>query len=660
MTQSDDDDDDDDDDTGGVEGGSDEEMDEEVDGSEDNDEDEKVKKKSKPSKAVNEEPEVDSEDENEGDAEEDVGDAEEVVGEEDVEEEEDCAKKKKVEMKTIKRWKESLKTHNMKTMKNVMHAYHAAVVKTSNEESKEEAEKEEGLRYSVEGGAVFNNLITMCLQFAVPTLEKYLDYTKSKAKKSKKNPLPSSSKQWKKVKQTVKQYLLDNLQLLRQLTDPTMLSVMLRHTQNLCPYYSCFPKITKAAIKRLTRMWSTGEEHVRVLAFLCIRKIAILNPTLFEFILKKLYLSFVKNCKFVTPKSKPGVSFMQNSLVEIFALDTAITYQHAFLYIRQLAIHLRNAITVKKKDAFQAVYNWQYICCLQLWARVVAELFCDVLQPLIYPVVQITLGVIRLIPSARWYPLRFHCVRMLNLISEKTGVYIPTASYLVEVIESTEFRKKPTSTQKPPDFSTLLKASKTQLHTKGMQDHVVDQIFELLLEHFVIYSNSIGFPELIFPITHRLQRTIKTSKVAKLNKDMKQLKEKLQERADEISRRRDAVTFCPKDFDLVKNWEDEQKKNPNTLKNFYETWMKMQRVASTAKHEEGDSEQEDDDEEDEEPKKKKKKKNNPKKSGPLVKDTTQTNNESKKEGKLKKKGKKSKQNNEDDILEDFKFSDDEE
>ena len=74
----------------------------------------------------------------------------------------------------------------MKTMKNVMHAYHAAVVKTSNEETKEEAEKEEGLRYSVEGGAVFNNLITMCLQFAVPTLEKYLDYMKSKAKKSKK------------------------------------------------------------------------------------------------------------------------------------------------------------------------------------------------------------------------------------------------------------------------------------------------------------------------------------------------------------------------------------------------------------------------------------------------------------------------------------------
>ena len=58
--------------------------------------------------------------------------------------------------------------------------------------------------------------------------------------------------------------------------------------------------------------------------------------------------------------------------------------------------------------------------------------------------------------------------------------------------------------------------------------------------------------------------------------------------------------FIRFDFDSVqKNWEDEQKKNPNTLKNFYETWMKMQRVAATAKHEEGDSEQEEEDEEDE-------------------------------------------------------------
>ena len=40
---------------------------------------------------------------------------------------------------------------------------------------------------------------------------------------------------------------------------------------------------------------------------------------------------------------------MQCSLVEIGRIDISLTYRYMFVYIRQLAIHLRNAVTVKKK-----------------------------------------------------------------------------------------------------------------------------------------------------------------------------------------------------------------------------------------------------------------------------------------------------------------------
>lgn len=40
---------------------------------------------------------------------------------------------------------------------------------------------------------------------------------------------------------------------------------------------------------------------------------------------------------------------MKNSASEVFCLDYSTAYQHAFGYIRQLAIHLRNSMKVKTK-----------------------------------------------------------------------------------------------------------------------------------------------------------------------------------------------------------------------------------------------------------------------------------------------------------------------
>jgi len=67
-------------------------------------------------------------------------------------------------------------------------------------------------------------------------------------------------------------------------------------------------------------------------------------------------MAFVKNTKFTSPKTKPLITFMQNSLVEIFRTDPNMTYQHGFVYIRQLAIHLRNAIVNKKKVGLNSIF----------------------------------------------------------------------------------------------------------------------------------------------------------------------------------------------------------------------------------------------------------------------------------------------------------------
>lgn len=66
----------------------------------------------------------------------------------------------------------------------------------------------------------------------------------------------------------------------------------------------------------------------------------------------------------MSPKTKPVIAFMHNSLVEIFSLDENLSYQYGFVYIRQLAIHLRNAILQKKKvqndvfPSFESLSSW--------------------------------------------------------------------------------------------------------------------------------------------------------------------------------------------------------------------------------------------------------------------------------------------------------------
>ena len=65
--------------------------------------------------------------------------------------------------------------------------------------------------------------------------------------------------------------------------------------------------------------------------------------------LQNTYLTLVRSCKSTSVHTLPSINLMKNSASELFCMDHSAAYQHAFGYIRQLAIHLRNSMKVKSK-----------------------------------------------------------------------------------------------------------------------------------------------------------------------------------------------------------------------------------------------------------------------------------------------------------------------
>jgi nucleolar complex protein 2 len=125
-------------------------------------------------------------------------------------------------------------------------------------------------------------------------------------------------------------------------------------------------------------------------------------------------------------------------VTELYGLDFVVAYEHAFVYIRQLAITLRSALSTKNKEAMTQVSSWQHINCLSVWGKVLdAYSSQEQMKLLVYPYIQIVLGTIRLLNSPRFAPLRLQCAAMVIDVTRPSRTLVPLASCLADILEST-------------------------------------------------------------------------------------------------------------------------------------------------------------------------------------------------------------------------------
>jgi nucleolar complex protein 2 len=216
------------------------------------------------------------------------------------------------------------------------------------------------------------------------------------------------------------------------------------------------------------------------------------------------------------------------------------------------------------------------------------------LQALIYPLVSIINGVIKLKSSAQYFPLRFHCINILINISRSTNTFIPILPYIIEVLNSNTFNQQHKKlAMKPLSFVCILRIQKGHLDENAFRDETIQQVYGTTLEYLNNNCSSIAFPDLILPFIISLNSFIKKTKSPKYAKELKVLADKITEQSNYIENERQKVTFSLNDDNYIKSWEINHKTGQTPIELLHAQWQKTskkkQKIAKVKPQEEDDS-----------------------------------------------------------------------
>ncbi|KAI8526294.1 hypothetical protein RHMOL_Rhmol13G0297300 [Rhododendron molle] len=470
-------------------------------------------------------------------------------------EKEDKQYKKVITSAMVDSWCDAVR-ENMKlgAVRSLMKAFHTAC------HYGDDGGDESSTKLSIMSSSVFNKILLFVLSEMDGILRALLKLPTFGGKKETVTDL-LSTKQWKNCSHLVKSYLGNALHVLNQMTDTEMISFTIRRLRYSSMFLAAFPSLLRRYIKVVIHFWGTGGGALPVVSFLFIRDICIrLGSDCLDECFRGIYKAYVLSCQFVNATKLQHIQFLGNCVTELFGVDLPAAYQHAFVFIRQLAMILRDALTMKTKEAFRKVYEWKYMNCLELWTGAICAYSSEAdFQPLAYPLTQIISGVARLVPTARYFPLRLRCARMLNRIAASSGTFIPVSQLLLDMLEMKELNRPTEGVGNAVDLRTILKVSKATLKTRAFQEACVFSVVEELAEHLAQWSYSVAFFELSFLPALRLRNFCKSAKVERFRREMRELIRQIEANAEFTNKKRISVSFLPNDPAAASFLEDEKK-----------------------------------------------------------------------------------------------------
>lgn len=473
--------------------------------------------------------------------------------------------------------------YGIKALKSIISAYRTACHLSDSDQQNSMVDgddsgsaKAQG-KYFIDSAVVFDRLMITCMNKCHKafrfhfSLDDGIEGTSSWDENKPIHPKKlMNANKWKNVHSILKTFLRSTIHVLSEAKESGLITFILKTLSHYVPFLTPFPRMAKGLLKTLSSLWAAplddsrqqNYQSVRLHAFLRIRQLALTQPFPFiEDCLKQVYVAYARTAKFISEATLPTLTFLGNCVVELYSLDMDSSYQHAFVYIRQLALHLRSALQKKTKESFQVVYCWQYLNCCKVWVAVLsANPGKDELYSLVYPLTEIIWGVAKLLPSTRYLPLRLHCVRMLQQLAASTETFIPTTAILLDSLDLKEIYLKPKVHNKKNAKNIAASAvgirlplvwklpKEDPLRTMEQLNACLTEVFLLLNREVDLYRYTVGFPEFSVRICQRLRKFSKETKVGRWRAFSKGCIETCEKYTSFVTAARSELVEAPKDI----------------------------------------------------------------------------------------------------------------
>lgn len=363
---------------------------------------------------------------------------------------------------------------------------------------------------------------------------------------------PREHKRWKNLEPIFTSFVNQMIALTTTMRDAATLRFLLKRLELLVPYSRGDLRLAKRILKVAHRYWAAEDRDVdqatKLRAYLLIRVVASEKANI-DIVLRAVYNTYCNTvARVCNPKTLPNIMFAAKCTVDLFGVEMSASYTVAFSYLREMAVTLRSVLQAKdQRTEADKVHNWSYVNALRLWSMVLSTYGAEnELRPLIYPYVQISIGVMLVHPTPRTYPLRLQIASFLTNIVRGTGIYIPVAAHLLPVLRCSELKRVPArGVTKQLEWRTLLRVNDEVVKTKPFLTGLLNGIVLQLSSFYAAISRHVSFPEVSLQGAIVVRAFSKEAKVAEWRQIASTLGNKLRENAKLVADARARVDFGP-------------------------------------------------------------------------------------------------------------------